>query len=111
MFTIDLSPDAERRLAVMAPVPKQRIRQALRTLEQEGDSGKALELDLAGYRRLAVGDYRIIYRLHHRTVTVRTIRPRRVVYEELSAELKGLAGERRIRWRRLRGPVTRRLPR
>ena len=47
--------------------------------------GKPLRYSLKGHRRLRVGDYRIVYRIHHSpgTVIVIAIKHRKEVYEDL----------------------------
>jgi len=43
--------------------------------------GKPLRRSLSGYRRLRVGDYRIVYRIVKETVKIFVIQHRSVVYE------------------------------
>jgi mRNA-degrading endonuclease RelE of RelBE toxin-antitoxin system len=52
-------PQAEKFIKSLAPEPRRRIARAIKALP-EGDC-KALEGRLAGYSRLRVGGYRIIY--------------------------------------------------
>lgn len=44
--------------------------------------GKPMRYTLSGYRRLRVGDYRIIYRIEELTVKIVKIGHRKEVYEE-----------------------------
>ena len=44
--------------------------------------GKPLRRSLKGYRKLRVGDYRVIFRIDERTVKIFVIRHRSVVYED-----------------------------
>ncbi|HEY1097198.1 MAG TPA: type II toxin-antitoxin system RelE/ParE family toxin [Alphaproteobacteria bacterium] len=46
--------------------------------------GKPLRYSLKGHRRLRVGDYRIVYRIDAKTVTIIAIKHRKNVYEENS---------------------------
>ena len=43
--------------------------------------GKPLRRSLKGYRKLRVGDYRVIYRIEENTVKIFVIKHRSVVYE------------------------------
>lgn len=43
--------------------------------------GKPLRFNMKGYRRLRVGDYRIVYRIEKQTVIIATIDHRKDVYE------------------------------
>ena len=44
--------------------------------------GKPLRRSLKGYRKLRVGDYRVIFRIEKSTVKIMIIRHRSVVYDE-----------------------------
>lgn len=44
--------------------------------------GRPLRRSLKGYRKLRVGDYRIIFKIEKNTVKILAIRHRSVVYEE-----------------------------
>lgn len=50
--------------------------------------GKPLRRTLLGYRRLRVGDYRIIFKIHKNTVLVFAIDNRSVAYKNLEKRLK-----------------------
>jgi len=43
--------------------------------------GKPLRYNLKGYRRLRVGDYRIVYRIEKKTVIISAIKHRKDIYE------------------------------
>lgn len=63
---------------------KTRIKQAIEeklTIEPEV-FGKPLRRSLKGYRKLRVGDYRVIFRIEQQTVKVLCIGHRSVVYHE-----------------------------
>ena len=49
--------------------------------------GKPLSRSLYGYRKLRVGDYRIIFRLEKKIVKVFVIKHRSIVYEEATKRL------------------------
>ena len=44
--------------------------------------GKPLRQSLRGYRKLRVGDYRIVFRIEGKKVIILIIKPRSIVYEE-----------------------------
>jgi addiction module toxin, RelE/StbE family len=46
------------------------------------DFGKPLRHDLQGYRRLRVGDYRVIYRIEEMNVRILKIGHRKDIYED-----------------------------
>ena len=58
---VDLAPQVEEFLRRLAPEPRRSLRLALRGLEAQQGNIKALEGELAGFRRLRVGAYRVIY--------------------------------------------------
>lgn len=63
---------------------KEQIRKAIGeklTLDPIG-FGKPLRYTLKGYRRLRIGDYRVVYRIERLTVTIVTIQHRKDVYDK-----------------------------
>ena len=50
--------------------------------------GKPLRRSLKGYRKLRVGDYRVIFRIEAKTVTVLVIQHRSVVYKNTEKRLE-----------------------
>ena len=52
--------------------------------------GLTLRRDLKGFRKLRVGDYRIIFRIERTTVIVLSIKHRSVVYEAILKRLSRL---------------------
>jgi len=49
--------------------------------------GKPLRRSIAGYKRLRVGDYRVIYRIEREIVKIMIIRHRSVVYKMIGRRL------------------------
>lgn len=49
--------------------------------------GKPLRRSLKGYRKLRVGDYRVVFRIEHRTIKVLVIEHRSRVYIKVSGRL------------------------
>jgi len=50
--------------------------------------GKPLRRSLKGYRRLRVGEYRVVFRIEQETVKIFTIGHRSVVYEDYESRLE-----------------------
>lgn len=49
--------------------------------------GKPLRRSLKGYRKLRVGDYRVIFRIEKNTVKIFVIQHRSVVYDEIDKRI------------------------
>lgn len=49
--------------------------------------GKPLRRSLKGYRKLRVGDYRVVFRIEAKTVKVFVIQHRRIVYDIANARV------------------------
>ena len=72
----------------LPPEPKNRMRQALRSLAEEEGDIKALEAPLDGYCRLRVGGYRVVFAYGKRgTIECIFAEQRSVVYELLMAQI------------------------
>ena len=83
---IRLSHQVGKFLRSLPPIPKKRIRSALRDLaSMEGDL-KELEAPLDGYIRLRVHQYRIILKMSEKEVDCIFIERRSVVYELFAAQ-------------------------
>lgn len=50
--------------------------------------GKPLRRSLKGFRKLRVGDYRVIFRIEERTVNIFTIQHRSVVYHKFEKRIE-----------------------
>ena len=72
-------------ISKLSKVVKARIRKAIETkLSQDpGLFGQPLRRSLKGYRKLRVGDYRVIFRVEKKTVKIFMIEHRSVVYREI----------------------------
>ena len=68
---------------------KKRLRQAIETRLAIDPVGFGLPLrkSLSGYRKLRVGDYRIIYRIEGQTILILKIGHRRDVYPKMASRL------------------------
>ena len=60
-MTVNISPQVEDSIRRQAPQPRRLLRAALRALEREKGDIKGLEHGLAGYYRLRVRSYRILF--------------------------------------------------
>ncbi|MCK4519213.1 MAG: type II toxin-antitoxin system RelE/ParE family toxin [Candidatus Omnitrophica bacterium] len=69
---------------------KKRIREAIkqRLLNEPAKYGSPLKRSLRGYRKLRVGDYRVIYRVDKENVIVLKIGDRREVYSKIHLRMK-----------------------
>jgi len=65
---------------------KQKIRKAIETkLTSHPDVyGKPLRRSLANYRKLRVGDYRVIFRIEKKTIKIFAIMHRSVIYKHIA---------------------------
>jgi mRNA interferase RelE/StbE len=83
-FEILYHPDVPQKdLPRIASAERQRIRRAI---EQKlalfpHEFGAPLRHTLKGYWKLRVGDWRVIYKIQGRTITIFRIGPRREIYE------------------------------
>ena len=61
----------------------ERIRSAIenKLTSQPEIFGKPLRRSLAGYRKLRIGDYRVVFKIEKRTITILAILHRSVVYQ------------------------------
>ena len=80
---IRMSDDVSAFIRTLHPILKKRVHAALHEIRTDPDSGKALQDDLAGYRSLRIGKFRIVYRRGARKeIEIVAVGPRRTIYEE-----------------------------
>ncbi len=78
-----MSDDVSAFIRTLHPILKKRVHAALHEIRTDPDSGKALQDDLAGYRSLRLGKFRIVYRMGARKeIEIVAVGPRRTIYEE-----------------------------
>ena len=88
MYKVCISEQVEGFLAGMAPTPKLRLRAALAKLANEKGDIIALENELAGFSRLTVGRYRVVFRyVEPHTIDCIFVEERKLVYEIFAALL------------------------
>ena len=83
-FTILYHPDViEKDIPKLSKRDKERIKKAIEAKLTKAPEkfGKPLRRSLNGYRKLRVGDYRIIFRIEGQNVKLFVIQHRSVVYE------------------------------
>jgi mRNA interferase RelE/StbE len=82
-------PDVQRDLSRLSGNIKIRIRRAIeeRLLKDPIAYGEPLKRTLKGYRKLRVGDYRIIYKLEGTNIIILTIGHRKEAYEKIHLRL------------------------
>ena len=76
-------------IAVLSPIWRNKIRFAIEEkLTVAPDFyGKPLRRSLKGYRKLCVGDYRIVFRIQRNKLYILAIMHRSVVYEKITKRL------------------------
>lgn len=82
-WTLAYFPDVVGDFRALGPDVVRRVRRAIvrRLTVAPQYYGKPLGGPLSGFRRLRVGDYRVVFRLHERTVEVALVAHRRQAYE------------------------------
>lgn len=89
MYRVQLTPAASASFGRLHPDIRKQIKAALKILEKEPFSGKALLPPLDGLRSLKMKRYRAVYQIHdeHRSVIILAISHRRQIYDIVSALL------------------------
>lgn len=72
----------------LPPEPRRQLRLAIRALASGGGDVKALEGDLAGYWRLRVGGYRVIFSRSATIIECIHAQRRSIIYEIFAEELR-----------------------
>lgn len=90
------------------PDTKRRVRAALEEVVDDPDTGMALAGQLAGYRRIRIGGWRIVYRVERTTIQIHAIGRRSTVYADLIARIehRGTASKGSHRGRSTSSPGT-----
>ena len=71
----------------LPPSRKQKVRNGLKLILEDPRAGKPLQAELTGLWSLAVGRFRIIYRIQKKFLEIVTIGPRTTVYTDLAKRL------------------------
>ena len=88
-WTLVYATSAARAIRTLDPAARRRIFAALRTLREDPERGKPLQLTLKGLRSWRTGDYRIVYRLIESRIEILVVAVghRRDVYDRLKKML------------------------
>ena len=70
------------------PDTKRKVRTALDAVIDDPETGMALSEQLAGYRRIRIGGWRIVYRQEGQLIQVHVIGRRSSVYTDLIARIE-----------------------
>lgn len=87
MFTLRYHPKVVRDdIPVLSSPLKTRIRRAIedKLVREPEKHGKPLRQSLKNYRKLRIGDYRVIFRIEQRTVYIIAVLHRSVVYKSVT---------------------------
>lgn len=84
-YRVSIPPNVESTVRHLHPAVKGKIREALRTIEENPYAGKGLKGKLTGLMSLKAVHYRIVYRIAHgtRRIEVVDIGPRSTIYERI----------------------------
>jgi len=87
-YSIHYHPEIRKDISSIPRNIKSRIQKAIeeRLIVDPGKYGEPLRRSLRGYRKLRVGDYRIIYRVQAREIIVLKIGHRKEVYKKERSE-------------------------
>ena len=85
---VDVPDDVQRIIAKLHPETKRKVRAALEAIAEEPTVGKALGERLAGFRRIRIGRWRIVYREEGRIIEVHAVGRRATIYSDLIARLQ-----------------------
>ena len=84
-LTVKYTAQARKRLRSLHIDVQRMLKKAIKDLEKDPDQGKQLGGELAGFRSIRVGKYRVIYSVQPpETVLVHTLGHRREVYTSSS---------------------------
>lgn len=89
-FTISYHEDVVTQdIPKLSKSSREQIKQAIETKLKENPEvfGKPLRRSLKGYRKLRVGDYRVIFRIEGTVVKILVIQHRSVVYKKVDKRL------------------------
>ena len=84
--TLKVPAQVRKLIRELHPRLKKKVRLALEEILADPHCGKELHKELASYRSLRVGRYRVIYRPNVQGVEIVAIGPRQIIYEEIARE-------------------------
>ena len=74
------------------------MRAAIDAIAQDPATGEALEQELTGFRKIALGSWRVVYRDEGRAIRIHAIGRRATVYSDLIERLRRSVRERTGRY-------------
>lgn len=91
-YEVFYHPDVAKDLQKIPRNVKESIRRAIeeRLLKDPAAAAEPLKRDLKGYRKLRVGDYRVIHKIHGNSVIVLKIGHRKEVYGKVISRINWL---------------------
>ena len=89
MYNILYAKEAKKCIEKLNTKKKRQIKEAIERIAQNPEIGKYLTHELKGLLSYRSGDYRIIYRIYHKEITVLilTIGDRKNIYKQISNKL------------------------
>jgi mRNA interferase RelE/StbE len=100
--SVRLPHDVQETIRSLHPELKRRVRLALDLLRTKPESGKELQGELARWRSLRVGRFRIVYREVRSAIEVAAIGPRASIYLETALRVARQRRRRRPRRKKTR---------
>jgi len=108
---VGLPDEVRETIARLDPGTKRTVRATIDAIAEDPTIGQPLEQELAGFRKVAIGAWRVVYREERRTIVVRAVGRRATVYSDLIDRLRRSLRERPRPYRRgTRAPKKRRSP-
>lgn len=99
---VEIDAAIQQTITELHPNTRRKVRAAIDAITQDPATGEPLEQELTGFRKIALGAWRIVYREDGRTVRIHAIGHRATVYSELIDRLRRSVRERARRYRRAR---------
>ena len=95
MLKLVIPPGVAETIRHLPPSVKRGVREAIRTIAANPDSGEPLQRDLAAYLKYKVRRFRIVYEIdrRRRTLRIMAVGPRSTIYEEVAEQLRSRRGE------------------
>jgi mRNA-degrading endonuclease RelE of RelBE toxin-antitoxin system len=87
---VRLPDDIREALAKLHPEVKGKVRAAIEAIAEDPTVGVRLEDELAGFRKIAVGSWRVVYRDEVAAIRIHAVGRRATVYSELIERLRSI---------------------
>ena len=94
-YKLQISPQARGHQATLGPQSRRTVKQAIQNLAEERGDILALRDKLAGFHRLKIGRYRLIFRYQSgRVIQCVYLHDRALVYELFETEMARILGQK-----------------